>query len=876
GEVLFVTRITSGGPAAFGRETLIEQLKAKKIQIVERAHWRAAGQDSETAAKQANNNGTSDRMEQTVLIAGTVADPFVRRLLEERSIEARPEAEGIITARCHLGGGAEALVIAGTDEKGLMYGLVEAADRVEAQGLAGLDSFHDEVEYPEHRIRGVYQFVMGHLDRTWYDSEDFWRYYFARLARNRFNRFVLVLGFDTGYLSPPYPFFVETAKFPGVRAAGLSSDDVKRNVGHLNRIIDLAHSHGIEFILGTWQQAPRQKEEEVLVENLPRDETELADYCAEGLKALLTALPTLDGIHFRVNHEAGIGNQQSNEDFWRTMVTAVADVRPDIKLELRAKGLTGSMIGDALRTGLRVIVPTKYWCEHAGLPHHLTQMREEEPTQLENFNHSRRYSYADMLRRPRPYDVVYRLWNNGTTSVLLWSDPDYVRRFIASCHLGAAAGYEVSAPLALRWGHSRLQKEAWPLFADPKLRTGEWDDERYWLFYTLFGRMGYDRRADDEVLSREIARRYPVDAIPSLREAYGASGKILPLVTAFHMPVHPQQSYWPELSTGGALFPENNHRKYLYMNKEMSYATSEPSDPGLFYRIADWAEDSLAGSFKPKYSPLQVREWLSEFSRSTRAAVEKLDTMPEMAEIREHAAARIDFLILADIALFHAEKVQASVDLCLHDKTGEIALLESSLRAMERALAAWRKLSERGARAYHENLVFQAGVMSGERMGHWKDRLPEVEADVARLKRLLEAKDSEQRSMAASISENRRADAAIASPTSEVSSARARIPEHALANVEIPVELLLDPLTRGRGAWTLHYRHTNQLEGPFREATMVETSFGYRGVIPAEFVTDDFDILVYFATVEANGRARIFPGLYNAEHPMPYLVIEVR
>lgn len=863
-EILLVARVRIGGPASHGLRILVERLREKNIGVVERAHWLEPGQ---AATGVSGGRGPTAPKGQAVLIAGTIADPFVRRLLSESSIDPRPDAEGIITAHCLIDGGVGALLIAGTEEKGLMYGLLEAADRIQADGVTALDNYHDAVEYPEHRIRGVYQFIMGPLDRSWYDSEEFWRYYFARLARNRFNRFVLVMGFDTGYMSPPYPFFVESPKYPGVRVAGLSAADLKRNVDHLGRVIELAHEHGLEFILGTWQQAPWIKEEEILVENLPRDEAKLADYCAEGLKALLIALPALDGIHFRVNHEAGIGNQQSNEDFWRTMVTSVAEVRPDIKLELRAKGLTDTMIGDALSTGLSLTVPTKYWCEHAGLPHHLTQMREEELTQLPNFNHSRRYSYADMLRRPRPYDVVYRLWNNGTTTVLLWSDPDYVRRFIASCHLGDAAGYEVSAPLALRWGHSRLQKEAWPLFKDESLRTGQWDDERYWLFYTLFGRMGYDRSIGDEVWEREIGRHYPKEAIPALRRAYGASGKILPLVTAFHMPVHPQLAYWPEVSTGGPLFLENAHRKYVYMKKEMTYAASEPSDPGLFYSIAAWVDDSLSGKLAAKYSPLQAAEWLVEFSRATREAVDELDRLPGVAKIREHAAARIDFLMLADIAQFHADKVHAAVNLARYQRTNEVARLAAARAAMQRALETWRALSERGTKAYHENLVFQAGGMSGGRMGHWKDWLPEVEGDLAQLAKLLEGKTAGPAGASA--------DEKVA-PEASVVSMRALVPQHARPGEDIPVEILLDPVTRGRGTWTLHYRHANQLEGAFKEAAMTETAFGYRGVIPAQYVAPDFDLLVYFASLDANKGTRIFPGLYNAEYPMPYLVIDVR
>ena len=63
--------------------------------------------------------------------------------------------------------------------------------------------------------------------------------------------------------------------------------------------------------------------------------------------------------------------------------------------------------------------------------------------QLDNFNHARRYSYADMLKRPRPYDTLYRLWNNGTTSVLL----AYVANRLAGMTGNIAIGFFIAASI---------------------------------------------------------------------------------------------------------------------------------------------------------------------------------------------------------------------------------------------------------------------------------------------------------------------------------------------------------------------------------------------------------------------------------------------
>jgi hypothetical protein len=783
------------------------------------------------------------------VVAGRVDDPQVRGLLAAAGVEAPAAPESLA---CVRSGGA--LVLAGADDRGLMYALLEAADRVRTRGAQALDAMEGLADRPEHAVRSFCRFLMGKLDDEWYGSLDFWRYYYGRLAASRYNRFTLILGFDTGYLTPPYPFYVDVPEFPKVRVKTLSAAELAARLEHLRVIIRLAHEHGIEFFLGTWQQTPWVGDEERLVENLPADEKELARYCVCGLKALLRATPELDGIHFRVNHEAGVGTQESNEEFWRSLVTAAGEVRTDLKLDLRAKGLTDDMIRDGQATGMRITVPTKYWCEHAALPHHLTQMRQEELTQLSNFNHSRRYSYADMLKRPRSYETLYRLWNNGTTSVLLWGDPDYARRFSASCHLGDAAGFEITDPLALRWGHSTLQKDAWRLHKDRKYAPGRWEDERYWMTYLVFGRLGYSTSTPSEVWERELSARFPATAAPAVLDAYAAAGKILPLITAFHMPVHPQLAYWPEVSSGAALFEEHNHQPYKYMGKPMSYLTSEPSDPGLFYGVAEYAVDAAAGKQRPKYTPLQVAEWLAALAAAVRAALATAAAVRGIDKSAEWAGTQLDFLMLADMAEFHAHKARAAVALALKQHAAAHA-------SMVKARDAWRSLAERGG-AYHDNLVFQAGHNTGGRMGHWRDWLPEIDKDVAKLASLA----GSAAAPAASV--------ALSRPLRDIASAVPLVPETAPAGRDLDLRLAVDSLDSLGTPWTLFYRHANQLEGPFRSAGMERCDGGFSAVIPASYVTAEWDLLVYFGCT-IDGQAVLSPGVWNALYPMPYLVVRM-
>lgn len=101
-----------------------------------------------------------------------------------------------------------------------------------------------------------------------------------------------------------------------------------------------------------------------------------------------------------------------------------------------------------------------------------------------------------MLKKPKYYDVFYRLWNYGSTNLFIWGDADYARRFSRSCSLSNSIGFTINSPLALKYGYELLHKDAWHTFADPSLRSGKWEDERFWMWYIAYGRLGYSADTD--------------------------------------------------------------------------------------------------------------------------------------------------------------------------------------------------------------------------------------------------------------------------------------------------------------------------------------------------------------------------------------------
>jgi hypothetical protein len=833
------------GPVAYALAELSDAIADAGAAVETVDHW------TETATE-------------TYVVTGTTDSRVVDRLLDADVAEP----ESVVYEWAKTDTGETALVVAGTDERGLSYALFEMAERVDTRGTDALAAVEDTVETPDNRIRGVDRFLETPVEDEWFYDDDFWHYYLDRLARSRYNRFVLVTGYDTAFMSPPYPFFVDVPGYQDITLSaeiGASRDEHR---ARLRRIGDLCHEYGLEFVFGIWQQQPWTEYQDVLVEGLP-DGADLADYCAAGLRELLVQCPEVDGVQLRVNHESGVTGDDGHataEAFWMDVIDAVAAARDerdrDVALNLRAKGLTDDMVDHGLERGFDVTVPTKFWCESTGLPHHNTEMRRGELNNLDDLNRSRRYSYADMLEKPRSFDVLYRLWAIGTNRVFLWGDPDYARRFATATQFGDGAGFEITAPLSLKGGFFGLLDDGWPLFQDPDLRDYEWEDERYWAWYRLFGRLGYATDADSAVWEREFEARFG-DAAADVQRGYRAASKVLPLVTAFHLTSHPALHNWAELDTGGALFAEHNHNDAF---GDTTYVTAEPSDPGLFYLIDEYVQDTLAGERQGKYTPPQVAGWLASVASETRDAVERAETdAPDTAEYR---ATKLDLNMLADLAEYHAHKVHAAMDLCRYRTAGEPSRLPEAHASALAMRDAWESLAERGDGTYHDDLVFGRGPSAGD-AGNWTDRLDEVEADVDELRRLLDEEGVEPREREATVP-----DAGSFGPF-PLPAFSADLPETHPADEDLEITVAAGELA-GAEAVRLHYRHANQLEGEFESDEMTRADRGYRGTVPAAYVTPEFDLLVYVSAVDSDGDTVLYPGIYHPEFPEPYHVVETR
>jgi hypothetical protein len=588
--------------------------------------------------------------------------------------------------------------ITGGDERGVMYGLLDAAEQIRATGTVAASQGS-----PAVAVRGIRMLLHNEdLEKDWYYSREHWDRYFAMLARNRFNRFNLVFAHQTDYLAPPYPFWLDLKEFPEIRAKKLTDAQRKLNLEMLKYISDTAAGHGVDFILGVWEhniQTYRTSLQHVSsVDGLTREN--IGPYSHAALKQILRLCPSIRGVQLRTNRESGIPNDQQLEFFRDSIFTAMNEAGRTVALDLRAWTMAPGLLEAAVKSGLPMRLSTKYWAEFMGRPY---QPADTFP----------RYSYMTFLEKPRRYEFLWEIWRLGSHRVLLWSDPDYVKRTVSTFGLGGAAGFEIDAPLSQKGYGNKPGK--WGIFSDTQQKRVFWkyEFERYWAFYQLWGQLSYNPAVSDSLYRAELRRRFG-PAAEDVDQALRSASKVISEIVAAHL-ADPNMYIWPEVNPGGLIG---------------AYKDVLPSDWRHIARVQESVRTRLDKAASAKQSPLDTAALLDRLAAQTEAALARARKMVD-ASNAEWLSSEIDMQVLAALARYHARKQKAAYDLTWFYETGNLDAIRAARSELKEGLVIWTDLVRLTDGVYPGQMAYGPADI-----GVWKDKLPYVQHDVAWIEEL--------------------------------------------------------------------------------------------------------------------------------------------
>lgn len=628
------------------------------------------------------------------------------------------------------------LLISGTDDRGLMYALLDVADRIgwSTDPQDPLSEVQDITEKPYvgERALSMYTMHRSTFESFFYDR-DFWVRFLDMVAEDRYNTFTLIFGYENaGYFAPPYPFFFDLDEFPDVHVIGMTSEKKQKNLKALNRIIEMTHERALNFTLGIWDHIYRggvQGPSEFTKKPTPGvvwglSEDNLTSYTKAALKKFLELVPNLDAIQFRMHGESGLKKEEFY-GFWENIYQVMNEYGGDIRFDARAKNFPDILIDRALEMGVKMRLCTKYWMEQMGLPYHPTHVNRQN-------QFDRRHGYADLLKYPQQYKIHWRLFNSGTTRILLWGDPEYVRRFAKSAHLYNGESYEVNHPLSTKMQDHPHDMKPFELI-NAKYRYYDWEFERFWHFYQVFGRLGYNPETPPEVWQKEFEKRFGKEVAPYVEKALHRASKILPRIVAYNYPydLFPTTRGWPE--------------KYR-MHDLPKFAKAEGSDTAQFLSPRDEARYQLEGKESAKIRPQESSEWFASTAARVLELVKQAEKRIGENRNKEFISTMVDIKILANLALYHSKRIMAALNWCLFEQSQDLNVLDRAILYEKRAIEFWEKIVEEAGDVYHDDL--KMGRASAGLSGHWKDELVELKKDLKKIEAQRDSFEPIQRTVA--------------------------------------------------------------------------------------------------------------------------------
>ncbi len=212
---------------------------------------------------------------------------------------------------------------------------------------------------------------------------------------------------------------------------------------------------------------------------------------------------------------------------------------------------------------------------------------------------------------------------------------------------------------------------------------------------------------------------------------------------------------------------------------------------------------------------------------------------------------------------FFGAKFRAGVLYGIHEKTGSRAALEAALERYRAARELWSGLANRAKGVYLPDIT--VGELRQLR-GHWIDRLPDIDSDIAAVAARLEKK----RDAAAPSTQVKAAIAeALGRPAREIAACTHKAPARFVRGQAL--ELAIAPANK-LAATRLYYRHVNQAER-YESAVMEGAGSRYLAAIPVAYTASSYPLEYYFELRQSAERVTLFPGFNPERTNQPYFVV---
>ncbi|MBK1875296.1 hypothetical protein [Pelagicoccus mobilis] len=636
------------------------------------------------------------------------------------------------------------------DERGLMYGLFEIAERHSLYGSnADLKDVHGSPYISQRGIK--FNIPLDARTPSYDDTGDaaqrnivemwnmsFWIQFLDQMALDRYNMLSL-------WNPHPFPSMVKLEKYPEVQLDDIYVTTLTPNgrenewgepqlvsasvAANIKKVKTLSIDEKISF----WQQVMRHAKNRGIdiywiTWNICLNS--VAEPVPDYYRTYGTKVPDEKPGKYGITHDM---YDQDTRDYLRAAVKSFISTYPDIK------GI-GVTAGEHFPHNKGPKVDREEWLWDT-YGRGILEAKESDPEREVRFIHrvwntdfssimnswesypddfefSFKFAKARLYSSPKmPFadDLIEAMkplglkswWNlrNDDIFVHRWGNPDYVRDFFKHFDLEATAGYHMGSD-GYVWGREFVTKKA----KSPR----ELEIHKHWYTFMLWGRLGYNPDLGDDYFIARLQDRFPEANSAQLYETWQNASKIIPLVNQF---------YWRNWDHMWS--PENSQSHVEGYHGIELFADNKPMQGSGIQSIRDYVDAMLSEKKRSGTTPTEVSRELLKLSEETRAVATILLSVSENDDLRSLLN---DCIGMSYLGEYYAHKIRAAIALATFQATSHEADKAEAIKQAQLSYDACTKYADHSQARYHPQMLARTGLFD------WSAMLNNARKDVANMK----------------------------------------------------------------------------------------------------------------------------------------------
>jgi hypothetical protein len=226
---------------------------------------------------------------------------------------------------------------------------------------------------------------------------------------------------------------------------------------------------------------------------------------------------------------------------------------------------------------------------------------------------------------------------------------------------------------------------------------------------------------------------------------------------------------------------------------------------------------------------------------------------PEFRQVEE------DILILNALGLYYANLFRAALSYSIYEQTGDSTAAALSLASSRKGRDVWAKMAERADKIYSTDISYGDIPV---RRGHWADRLPGIDHDLAEMEKYFSDKPTRPSTGGKAIQQVNKVSRR---PVLEV---KHTVPETFRSGDDLRLTMATPAIVTESVLW---YRHVNHAER-WVSAPMQKTGNLHNAFIPGSYTSSPYPLQYYFE-LRMTDAATLHPPFNPTFSNQPYYVV---